>query len=299
MSIGDGVDLEAYARALAQVIQEVRGENQDLETRLNERTRELREAQEESARAQERLAIIQDEQAKGDPVAVLGNLTAAASHDLRNPLVALRAALYFIQNKTKDLDLGLDHSLERADRSIDRCDEIITQMLDLSRSSPLKAEDAAIDQWLDGVLGKRELPDGITVIRESGAPDVVIAFESERLGRAVINVFENGCQAIVESMKEGDTSKQHSITVATRIAGDRFELCFTDTGMGMTAKALNRIFEPLYSTKSYGTGLGMPSVRRTMELHGGGIDVESTPGEGATVILWLPTKRAKSAERAA
>ena len=273
---------------------------------MKERTKEFRSAQEESAKVQAELktaraelADAQEELKKGERMSVLGNLTATVSHELRNPLGALRTAIYMIQNKTKDMDLGLDSVLDRADRSVDRCDKIITQMLDFARSTKLKAQDAVIDQWLDSVLSEQQLLDGTTVIRESEAPDIVVAFESERLRRAVINVFENGCQAIVEAMKEGDASKQHSMTVKTRVAGDRYEMHFTDTGMGMDKKTLDKIFEPLFSTKTYGTGLGMPTVRWIMELHGGGVEIESAPGEGTTIILWLPTERATSEEAAA
>ncbi len=306
MSIDDGVDAEAYSRALAQVIQEVRGENQDLERRLKERTKEFRIAQEESTKVQAELKTAraelvdaQEELKKGERMSVLGSLTATVSHELRNPLGALRTAIYMIQNKTKGMDLGLDNVLGRADRSVDRCDKIITQMLDFARSTKLKAQDAVIDQWVDSVLGEQQLLDGITVIRESEAPDVVVTFESERLRRAVINVFENGCQAIVEAMKEGDTSKQHSMTVTTRVVGDRYEIRLTDTGIGMDEKTQDKIFEPLFSTKTYGTGLGMPTVGRIMELHGGGVEVESALGEGTTIILWLPTQGANSEEAAA
>lgn len=301
ISIDDGVDLEAYAGTLAKVIQEVRGENQDLKKRLREQTMESHSFQEELKKHKEQIEATQgnlekskEELKKGERMAVLGNLTETVSHELRNPLGALRTAIFMIQNKTKNIDLGLELTLVRANRSIDRCDKIITQMLDFARSTDLDADPAIIDNWLDSILSEQELLDGITVVRENGARDVMVAFESERLRRAVINVFENGAQAIVESMKKDDDAKQHSMTVATRVVGGRYEMSFTDTGVGMDEKTLNKIFDPLFSTKTYGVGLGMPTVRQIMELHDGGVEIESTPGEGTTVTLWLKTEPEKA-----
>lgn len=82
--------------------------------------------------------------------------------------------------------------------------------------------------------------------------------------------------------------REKRLTVASRVVEDRVELRFRDTGCGMTREQLERAFEPLHSTKSFGIGLGLPIVRRTMEQHGGTIEIESEPGVGTTVILRLP-----------
>ena len=78
------------------------------------------------------------------------------------------------------------------------------------------------------------------------------------------------------------------MTVATGMREDRIEIRFTDTGSGIPADELDRIFEPLYSTKSFGVGLGLPTVNQIIEQHGGGVEIESKPDRGTTVTLWLP-----------
>ena len=100
-------------------------------------------------------------------------------------------------------------------------------------------------------------------------------------------------------IQKGETQKEFELSITTKVVGERFEMRFADTGKGMDPETLNKIFEPLFSTKSFGTGLGMPTVKQIMELHGGGIEVSSELGRGTTVVLWLPTEGAKAEPAAA
>jgi signal transduction histidine kinase len=81
------------------------------------------------------------------------------------------------------------------------------------------------------------------------------------------------------------------LRVASRIRGDRFEIVVSDNGPGMSEENIPRIFEPLYSTKGFGVGLGVPIVRDIMVKHNGGVDYESALGMGTTVVLWIPRER--------
>ena len=79
-----------------------------------------------------------------------------------------------------------------------------------------------------------------------------------------------------------------AITVTTSRQGDRFDIFIEDNGPGISNEDLPRVFEPLFSTKSFGTGLGMSVVRQTLEQHGGAAAIRSDPGKGTRVLLWLP-----------
>jgi len=78
------------------------------------------------------------------------------------------------------------------------------------------------------------------------------------------------------------------ITVRSRIAGDRLEVDIDDSGPGIPPDVFKRIFEPLFSTKGFGVGLGLPTVKQIMEHHGGGIELISEPGRGTRALIWLP-----------
>ena len=271
--------LEKTNSALRASEQELKALNEDLERRVQERTAEVLEKESQ----------IQ----KGERMAALGKLTATVSHELRNPLGALRTSLFLIENKTKDQGLGLERAMGRADRSISRCDSIITEMLDFARTTEVDAEMGVVDEWLEELIGEQEVAEGIEVSWKAGAPGVEAPFDGDRLRRAVINIFDNGCQAMALA---GEDEKR--MTVESRVRDGRFEIVLTDTGPGMDEETLSKIFEPLFSTKSLGTGLGMPTVRQVMELHRGGIEVESEPGVGTTVTLWLPLEKALGEEAA-
>ena len=107
--------------------------------------------------------------------------------------------------------------------------------------------------------------------------------------RVVINVLENSVQAFT-SEDDGSLQVDARIHVTTGLQDGRIEMRFHDNGPGIAQDVMPHIFEPLFSTKNFGVGLGMPAVKQIMELHGGDIAVESVAGEGTTVTLWLPHK---------
>ena len=112
--------------------------------------------------------------------------------------------------------------------------------------------------------------------------------DPERLRRAVINVFENACQAMTNNAetKTGDT--QSRLRIATRATDDRIEIVIADTGPGIPDEVMAQIFEPLFSTKNFGIGLGLPTAKHIVEQHGGNIEVETEEGRGTSFVLWLP-----------
>jgi PAS domain S-box-containing protein len=247
---------------------------EELQRRVEEQTAELRAAQAELLR-QERLAM-------------LGQLIATVSHELRNPLGVIRTSAFVVREGLNRVPPRVERSLERIERNVVRCDRIIDEMLDFTRISELVPETTAIDDWLAGVLKEQSLPRGITLLHEFGLPGTHIGVERDRLRRAVINVFDNACQAMIADGNERTENGEHHLTVRTGAAAGRIELVFEDTGPGIPPEVLPKVFEPLFSTKSFGVGLGLSVVHRIMEQHGGGIEIENIAGGGVRVCLWLP-----------
>lgn len=278
-------DLERSQAELQAANEAVGRLNEDLEERIDERTAALRAAQ--------------DELLRNERLATLGQLTGTVSHELRNPLAAIRNSVFLLGEKIEGKGLGVERLLERTERNVGRCNRIVSELLDYTRTKSLQLKSATLDLWLKEVLEEQKVPQRIRVSQEMQAPSLKLGFDPDRLRRAVINVFDNACQAMTEAAKVADPGGEQLLTVRTRACDDRAEMCFIDSGLGMTPEVLEKIFEPLYSTKGFGVGLGMPTVKQIMEQHGGGIEISSEPGQGTTVVLWLPRDSAKQAEEEA
>ncbi len=144
-----------------------------------------------------------------------------------------------------------------------------------------------VDDWMDRCRKEYDTPAHIS-LRPALISRVEISLDRDRFYRALRNVIDNACQAFDGATTVGDGAAECQVAVATRRVGRRLELSISDNGVGISPQAMARVFEPLYSTKTFGVGLGMPLVRQIMEQHGGGVEITSEEGRGTEVVLWLP-----------
>ena len=267
-----GSSMDINERKLAELkLEEYRG---DLESLVVERTTELRNAHEELVR-KERLAT-------------LGQLTATVSHELRNPLGAMKPSLYIIGKKSDKNDERLQQAIERVDRNINRCDRIIDELLDFTRITDLEQRNTHVDEWLQLVINEQDIHKDIQIEKDLSLNDVESFIDSDRMRRAVINILENACHAMMDDAQQVLDKENSRLGIKSQINAERIEIIISDTGSGIPEDVLEKIFEPLFSTKGFGVGLGMPTVKQIMEQHGGGVEVDSEEGKGTSVILWLP-----------
>ncbi len=231
---------------------------------------------------------LEGELLRQERLATLGQLTATVSHELRNPLGIIRTSAFIVKEARTDTEPRVQRALERIDRSVVRCDRIIDELLDFTRISQLEPKPTPLDSWLDSTLSEQALPSEVELRRDFNVAGIDVAIDRDRIRRAVINVFDNACQAMTDPATMNDVDARHILTVTTQALEDRVEIIFEDNGPGIPAEVRPMIFEPLFSTKGFGVGLGLPAVKQIMEQHGGGIEVDSVPGQGARVHLWLP-----------
>lgn len=215
----------------------------------------------------------------------LGQLTATVAHEIRNPLGAIRTASFVLERKIKGQIEGVAPQLERINAGIQRCDKIITELLDVSRVKALKRQKLAVDSWL------------MTTIEEdckglSGSPEVRLclnlgsleaSFDPDQLRQVIINLLSNAAEATAEKSRS-TAGYSALIQVSTRLSGDTVEIIVSDNGPGIEPKNLKRIREPLFTTKSFGVGLGIPAIERILESHGGYLTITSVYGNGATAV---------------
>ena len=245
----------------------------ELGRRVEERTAELR--------------LIQGELLRKERLSTLGQFTATVAHELRNPLSAIRNTVFSIAETAAARGLKLDRPLARLERSIERCDRLIADLLEYTRVREIQRVLLPLDEWLGEVLDEQKLPESVTLKRDFAAPSVQVSLDPERLRRVVINLVDNASQALTE-VQGAASGREPVLTVITSAAGGMVRLRFDDTGPGIAPDVLPKVFDPLFSTRSFGTGLGLPTVRQIVEQHGGAIEIASEVGHGTSVLVTLP-----------
>ncbi len=246
-----------------------------------------------------KLHAMQDELVQKGRMEQLGQLTATVAHELRNPLGAVRTSAFLLERKLKDKNLGVESQLERINKGIVRCDNIITQLLDFSRTKQLQCQSGDLDAWLTGVVEEeaKKLPHSVSIELVLGVESQMVPFDPSRMERAIINMINNA----VEAMTTGNVAADARVTISTFVKSGHVSVRVTDNGPGMPAEVLERIREPLFTTKSFGTGLGVPAIEQIAVQHGGRLDIRSDVGIGSSFTIWLPleTKHLIDADEAA
>jgi signal transduction histidine kinase len=219
-------------------------------------------------------------------MATIGQVAATVSHELRNPLGAISNSMAFLRQMTANRQLGIAKALDRVDRNIERCNTIISDLLDYTSQKELNRAPTALSAWLAEVLGEMGLPADITLDLDLKADDEVV-IDRDKFSQVVTNLVENAAQALQDPAWNVPNGHELRITVRTESAGPHVRLAVIDTGPGVPEHVLPRIFEPLFTTKSFGVGLGL-TVRQIVEQHGGSLHVESAANAGTTFTVFLP-----------
>jgi signal transduction histidine kinase len=241
---------------------------------------ELKQAESELRAAHAKLA-------ESERLATIGRVAATVSHELRNPLGAISASLAFLLQKTTGKGLGVERTLDRIDRNIERCNAIISDLLEFTRRHDLDRAPTEIDTWLEEVLAEQAVPADILLERSLEAKNEV-AVDRDRFRQVVLILVNNALQALKDPAWRPVEGHRRRIAVRAESVGPEVRISITDNGPGIPTDVLPRIFEPLFTTKGFGVGLGLPIARRIVEQHGGAIGVTSAPGEGTTVTIRLP-----------
>ena len=161
-----------------------------------------------------------------------------------------------------------------------RANKIIDEILGFGRERDLVLKKCSCNQLLQEVVDLQKIDSKIKVHKHFDPQVEESVIDSDHISQAFTNLVRNA----VESMEDhGGT-----LTLETKLMGDRVEIKFKDTGCGISKENLDKIFEPLFTTKLSGTGLGMPTVKNVVERHQGKIKVESAVNSGTTVTLSIP-----------
>ena len=237
-------------------------------------------------RRQEEQRALETQLHHSERLAALGEMTAGVAHEVRNPLGIIsstaellkqRLARYEPQNRLAQIIV----------EESNRLNEKVTEFLDFSRPRvpnlrPCDLE-GVIDRSLELVQPEIERV-GIAVDREYHLNGYAQAADPDLLHQAFLNILLNA----IQSMPAGG-----HLTVSTVRRGEGEEIRFADSGQGIDPETLKKVFNPFFTTKEKGSGLGLPIVKSIIESHQGSIKIDSAPGEGTTVTITLPELKSK------
>ena len=249
------------------VVEEV---NQTLEARVLQRTQELQDAQ--------------DQLVRSEKLAAIGQLAGGVAHDLRNPLGAIKNAIYYLEKKLGATDIAksnprIGQFLQIAEEEVEHSNAIISDLMSFARVGVPSLSATNLEEVVGNVLSTMKIRENVQVIKQFDPDLPQLMADAEQLYRVFINLTNNA----QEAMPNGG-----QLTISTQALGGYADVVFQDTGVGISEEDFKKIFEPLFTTKTKGTGLGLAVSQQIVAKHGGTIQASSTPGEGTTFTVRLP-----------
>lgn len=272
---------EELSRLLSDKVKELQASKiqvEDTNTKLQDTVSRLEETQQElnlqKEQLQEQVRIKTQELLKAEKLTVIGEFSARISHDLRNPLSVISNICDIIKLQYSKTDPKLAAYVGKIEKSAQRIHNQINDILDFVRMTPLNKEMNSLKEILVKSIGEAQIPKDITVNLPDN--DEKITCVGEKIQTVFTNIIVNSIQAMDEKGVVSIEIIPHEKSVHVK---------FTDSGPGIPEHVLPQIFEPLFTTKSTGTGLGLSSCRNIVESHEGTISVRNNP---TTFLVELP-----------
>lgn len=241
----------------------------------------------ELAEANENLRKAEAAAHRSERLAALGQLSAGLAHELRNPLGTMKTSAEML---LRSVPAGNEVATEMAQfisSEVNRADSLITRFLDFARPLALRPEEADIGQVIDRAVEEieRHQPPYDVTIYKNYSPDIrPFLFDPELMQRVFYNLLLNAIQA---------SPPRGAVTVKTRALDGMVEVAVIDRGSGIDRKHIENIFNPFFTTKSNGVGLGLAIVSKIADEHGGKIAVESELNSGSVFRVYLPAGESK------
>ena len=247
-------------------------------------TRKAQLAAAQLAEANQQLQAAEAQVRRAERLAALGQLSAGLAHEIRNPLSTIKGSAEMLL-KNVDANGAVAHELAGfISTEVDRTNALVTRFLDFARPLALHLEKTEITEVIDEAVAQVEkhTPPLDVSIYKNYSPDIPpLLIDRQLIERVLYNLILNAAQA---------SPAQSSVTVKTLQLGQTLEISVIDRGTGIAPKDRESIFNPFFTTKSSGVGLGLAIVSKIVDEHGGQIDVESEPGAGSVFRVFLPVR---------
>ncbi len=239
-----------------------------LEEKVEKRTQTLKDTQEQLL--------------KTEKMAALGEMAGSVGHELRNPLAVISNTIYLLKNKPSQLDRQTNEYISMIEKETLNATRIITDLLDYSRIQTTPRERVDIVALLIDIIGKQAIPKSINLENNVKENLPLVNANPQQLEQIIINLLSNA----IEAMPDGGELK-----LSSRLHKEELLIHIEDSGSGIPGSDLKKIFEPLYTTKARGVGLGLAITSKLAELNGISIRVKSEVGKGTKFTLVFPARR--------
>ena len=233
-----------------------------------------------------KLKDMEDRIQRAERLSSLGHLAAGVAHEIRNPLNAIGIGIQRLKREFPPKERAKEEEYASFTdvifKEVGRVNGIIEQFLTLSRPFQLDLKLSSLQEILKSLVTLFEGEASLLRIQIQAEIDSelpLISMDHDRLTQALINIMKNGIQA----MEQGGV-----LRIGTHPLKDRIEIVISDTGVGIPADQMEKIFNYYYTTKKEGVGLGLPIAHRIIEAHGGQVNVQSQVGKGTRVTITLP-----------
>ena len=251
---------------------------------LRDLNKKLSSINDELVQRNEQLKDTQEQLVRTEKLAAVGTLASGVSHELRNPLSSIKNAVFLLKRKLSrkvmpDIDEKVLQFLDIMDKEIDRSTRIINDLLGFTRVAKPTRIRSDIRIVINEALSRVEIAENIKLSKDLQSDLPMVTIDANQIGQVLINLIENACQVMTDGGELQISSRKSEVFVEIEIA---------DTGCGIPEKDVKKIFDPLFTTKPKGTGMGLAICHGIIDKHKGIIEVKSQEGKGTNMIIKLP-----------
>lgn len=272
-------ELGRLGDAFGTMAQEVHESRTALETKVATRTRDLKDAL-------HRLQDTQEALVRRERLAMLGQLASGVGHELRNPLGVMTNAVYYLRAVLADSPDNVREYLTILEEQVTLSEKIVADLLDFARSKPPTRTPSSVDGIVQAQLARLR-PAGTVSVSVHIPPDLPpVLVDATQIGQVVLNLLTNAVQAM---------NGAGMLSIIAHHGAGEVRIDIVDSGPGVPSENIEKVFEPLFTTKARGIGLGLALSRTFARANGGDVTLTSAPGEGAVFHLSLPTSELEAA----
>jgi two-component system, NtrC family, sensor histidine kinase HydH len=249
---------------------------------LQKTARGLEESYQKLQNQSERIIVIEEQLRRAEKLSTLGEMAAVLAHEIRNPLGSIRGTAEILKDDYRPGDPKHEF-IEIQIKETERLNRVVEDFLRMARPQPADIRPCPVQDELDTIVSlvSNDARDReINLVLHAPPVPVIVRADGEKLRQAFLNIILNALQA---------TPPGGTVSISTSVYQSALcEIRFRDSGSGIDAATLEKVFDSFFTTKPDGTGLGLSITRKIIESNGGTLTVESEPDQGTTVTVRLP-----------